>query len=272
MPMVPCYVPLQFIPLDFFSENVTPLLWTPFWKLLCKSKSCRLQRESVTKARQAQIPPHRHFFWLRFSALKQSLIKDRKTRGKLLSRCAFLCRWCAAKENQKRLNYKNDQQSQTGWEIVRSDGSCSLQNNGTAWHVGKDEATSDGWQRLFEICWDWLIHAIMFEAFEEVTITHPFSGQSKPAGEPMLLTFLGKWTGNIPCQSAPWQPLKCFKEWHEFNAMLMSVLQWEAVLILYEWSLLGKTDLPWCLLLPQVCGHGLWIFAVSVTFCNCFLR
>lgn len=147
------------------SENITPLQWTPFWKLLCKSKSCRLQRESVTKVRQAQIPPLRHFFWLRFSALKENLIRDRKTRGKLLSRCAFLCRWCAAKENQRRLNYKNDQQSQTGWEIVRSDGSCSLQNNGTAWHIGKDEATSDGWQRLFEVCWDWVIHAIMFEAF-----------------------------------------------------------------------------------------------------------
>lgn len=149
-----------------------------FWKLLCKSKSCRLQRESVTKARQTQIPPLRQFFWLRFSALKQSLIKDTKTWGKLLSRCAFLCRWCAAKENQKRLNYKNDQQSQTGWEIVHSDGSGSLQNNGTAWHVGKDEATSDGWQRLFEVCWDWVIHVIMFEAFEEM-ITCPFSGQAQ---------------------------------------------------------------------------------------------
>jgi len=108
------------------SENTTPLQLTLFWKLLCRSKSCSLQRESVTKVRQAQLHSLRQFFWLRFSALKQSLIKDRKTRGKLLSRCAFLCRWCTAKENQKRLNYKNDQQSQTGWEIVCSDGSCSF--------------------------------------------------------------------------------------------------------------------------------------------------
>lgn len=135
-----------------------------FWKLLCKSKSCSLQRESMAKVRQAQLPPVWQFFWLRFSALKQSLIKDSKTRGKPLYRCAFLCRWCTAKENQKRLNYKNDQRSQTGWEIVRSDGSGSLQNNGTAWHVRKDEAASDGWQRLFEVCCDWEIRAVMFEA------------------------------------------------------------------------------------------------------------
>lgn len=147
------------------SEYIAPPEWALFGKLLCKSKSCSLQRESVTKVRQAQLSPVRQFFWLRFSALKQGLIKDSKSRGTPLSRCAFLCRWCTAKENQKRLNYKNDQQSQTGWEIVRSDGSCSLQNNSTAWHVGKHEATSDRWQRLSEVCWGQIMHAIMFEAF-----------------------------------------------------------------------------------------------------------
>lgn len=66
---------------------------------------------------------------------KQSLIKDSQTRGKPVSRCASLCRWCAARENQKRLNYQNDQQSQAGGEIAHSDGRRSLQNSNTAWHV-----------------------------------------------------------------------------------------------------------------------------------------
>lgn len=146
-------------------KNITLPQWIHFWKLLCKAKSCSFQRASVTKVRQAELPPVRQFFWLRFSALKQSLIKDSRTRRKLLSRCAFLCRWYAAKENQKTFNYKNDQQSQTRWEIVCSDGSCSIQHNSTAWQVEKDEATSDGWQRLSEVCWDQVIHAIIFEAF-----------------------------------------------------------------------------------------------------------
>lgn len=70
---------------------------------------------------------------------KQSLIKDSQTRGKPVSRCAFLYRWGAAKENQKRLNYQNDQQSQAGGEIVHSDGSRSLQNSNKAWHVEQEK-------------------------------------------------------------------------------------------------------------------------------------
>lgn len=198
----------------------------------------------MTKVRQAQLPSVRQFFWLRFCALKQSLIKDSKTRGKTLSRCAFLCRWCAAKENQKRLNYKNDQQSQTGWEIVRSDGSSSLQNNSTAWHVGKDEATSNGWQRLFEVCWDRVIHAIMFETFRGGDDHLSFLQRSlNLQGNPCCSL---SWANGRAAVLASLLPDSLWDASRSGSSLMLSVLQTEALLLLYEWSLLVKIDLGPC--------------------------